>query len=159
MRFALLLTAFLAVAGLAAQDNTEPEKRYGFEISLEGFPQAKPEETLKSVIKAVQENKIDYLLARLADPTFVDKQVAEKAALFQGKEEAKKILGFNMLVKQTEEHFRDDPTLVRELKTILEKGEWSIENDQGVAKFALLPGRAVFVKQIMGRWFLENKQK
>lgn len=159
MRPVLICAVFLSVAFLHAQDNTEATKRYGFPLNVERFPQAKPQEALQSIIKAAQENKVDYLLAQLAEPSFVDKRVAENAQLFQGKEEAKKVLAFDLLVKQTTEHFRDDPTLVRELKKISEDGEWNIENDQGVARFALLPGRAVYMKQVMGRWYLENKQK
>lgn len=157
MRTALTLT-LLGAAALIAQES-DLDKRYGYDVNIDRYPQAKPTDAMQSILKCIQDNQLDYMLAQLADPAFVDKRVAENVTRFQGKEEAKIVLAFDLLVKQTAEHFRDDPTLVREMKRISEEGEWTVENDQASAKLPILPGRTVNMKQIKGRWFLENKQK
>jgi hypothetical protein len=157
MRVAFIL-ALLGTTVLAAQE-VDLDKRYGFDVNTEKYAQAKPEDAMKSIITCIQNGQHDYMLAQLADPAFVDRRVAENMMQFQGKEEARRVLAFDLLVKQTADHFRDDPTLLREMKRITEEGEWMVDNDKAMASLPILPGRAVFMKQIKGRWFLENKQK
>src|SRR5207253_2116312 len=116
---------------------------------------------LASIVKAIQNKRVDYLLAHLADPEFVDKRVAENKAMLVGSEEAKIILAFDRLVKETAEHFQEDPLLVKELLKFAraDKEAWEVDEEKASAKLKELPGRQVFLKKIGERWFLENRQK
>src|SRR4051812_8174040 len=88
----------LAATGRA---QTEPEKkippRFGVEVDFDRFPQATPKEALRSVLKAIEARKFDYLLAQLAEPTFVDKRVKELGGRFE------------LMVKETAQKLDADP--------------------------------------------------
>src|SRR5262245_40416034 len=102
-RFAFALGLSLAALGLAhAQTNLS--KRYGFDQNPEFYPQKTPQETLSSISKAAQANRVDYLLAQLADPRFVDDTVtAYKNSMTQGDEKSRLFLAFDRLVAETRE--------------------------------------------------------
>src|SRR5262245_58860448 len=59
-----------------------PSNRYGIELNLRSYPQATPKETLASILKAIEQKRFDYLLAHLADPTFVDDRVKQAGGKF-----------------------------------------------------------------------------
>jgi len=126
-----------------AQEKTD--RRFGVVFDPEHFPQKTPKECLGSVIKAIDERKIDYLLAQLADPEFVNQHV--KAAG-----------GFAEFVKQTSDRLASDPAKVRELKRFLDEGTWEEADDAATARLKDVKGRAVFLKKIENRWYFEDRQ-
>ena len=143
-----------------AQD--EPKKvppRYGFVYNPGLYPQKKPQDAIQSVIKAIDAKHVDYLLAQLAEPKFIDAQVAEyKASGAKGDEEARTYVAFRRLVADTVDYFVGDPLLVKELRLFARDAKWEI--DEGVATGTLKGSpRKVFLKQIGDRWFLENRQQ
>ena len=80
MRTAPVLLLILASgSALVAQQPKQalPAKRYGIELDLPKFPEATPKEALASVLKAIELRKVDYLLAQLADPEYVDRRVKQ----------------------------------------------------------------------------------
>jgi hypothetical protein len=62
---------------LAAQEEPAAKlaKRFNFTFEAGLYPQQTPQEALQSIIKALDTKKIDYLLAHLADPRFVDDRI------------------------------------------------------------------------------------
>jgi hypothetical protein len=158
MRLGLSLLLVGVAAGAAQQEGTN-DKRYGYEVEGVKYPQGAPDVALKSVLQAIDDRRIDYLMAQLADPVFVDKKVGEYKSRFEGPEPARLTLAFDRLVKETARYFQDDPTLVRELRRFAKEGEWKLEEPAAVASVKGLPGRQVFMRKVQGRWFLENKQK
>jgi hypothetical protein len=159
MRFGSLLL-LLCVGAVVAQEGDEDKlaRRYSIDVNEDIYPQKKPEEALKSVVKAIGAGHIDYLLAHLADPGFVDKKVAEYRGLYKGKETSRTVLAFDRLVSETTKHFRDDPLLVAELKRFANEGEWKTEDKLAAATAKSVPGRQVSMRKVQDRWFLENRR-
>jgi hypothetical protein len=149
MRFAVVLLAgFGWVAPALSQEAKDnPPKRYGIEANLDSYPQDHPKTALLSVIKTIEAGRIDYLLAQLSDPKFVDARVR----LHDGK--------FEELVKETTAHLADDPTLLKDLKRIAKDGEWEAGDSTASAAAKDNKDKRVFLRKIGNRWFLENRQK
>jgi hypothetical protein len=135
--------------------------RFGIDLDLERYPQKTPQLALDSVLKALADKRFDYLIAQLADPAFVQgKMKLYKSTMPKSlADESKDVLAFQRLVKATAEHFRDDPTKIRELARYAKDGEWSVEDARANATYKLLPARKVFLKKIGERWYLEDRDK
>jgi hypothetical protein len=157
-RYTLLLSALLAV-GVIAQEPENPP-RYGFDYNPVLYPQKKPDDAIKSIVKAIDAKRVDYLLAQLADPKFVDAQVADYRALFpRGKEDARTFLAFDRLVTDTVQYFLSDPILVKELRKFAAEASWEVEDALATGTRKDVPARKVFLRRIGDRWFLENRQQ
>jgi hypothetical protein len=136
-----------AQAQQAAKENP-PAARYGLEASLRNYPQSTPKEALQSVLTAIDNGRIDYLLAHLSDPTFVDQRVKD---VYGGK--------FDEVVRETTSKLADNPGTVKELRRFLKDGEWDVGDTSASAKLKDIKDRQVYMKKIGSRWFLENRQK
>ncbi len=148
MRWWLALgLGFWMLSTVHAQAPQEPAapKRYAIEANLKTYPQATPKETLESVLAAIERQRIEYLLAQLTDPEFVDKRVQE---VLKG--------DFEALVRETTAKLADNPAGVKELSQFLKEGEWTADENRATAK---LKDRRVFMRKIGKRWYLENRQK
>jgi hypothetical protein len=55
------------------------QERYGYQADVKTYSQKTPKDTLESIIKAVINQRMDYLMAHLADPAYVDGKVASYA--------------------------------------------------------------------------------
>jgi hypothetical protein len=160
MRMMGILVMFVLGNLAGAQDQDRLAKRYGFDVNLSFYPQKTPKETLLSIGKAIENNRMDYLLAHLADPKFVDETVADyKNTIRQGEEKAKVFLAFDRLVNETTQYFLEDPTLVKELRRFALEAEWEGNESQAVGTLKEVQGRKVFLRKYEDRWFLENKQQ
>jgi hypothetical protein len=137
---ASLLFVLLATPLLAA----EPAARYGVAADLKTFPQATPQEALKSVVQAAEARRFDYLLAHLADPAWVDDRVKR---LFAGKFEAQ--------VDDTRSRMGSD--VVKTLDKFVKDGKWAIDGDRATATLEEIKDRVVILRKIDGRWFLEHR--
>lgn len=131
---------------LAAAGAAEPESRYNIAADRKGYPQATPKEALASVVKAARAKAFGYLLAHLADPSWVDDRV-------------KRVYGgrFDQLVADCQG--RLDPVTVKQLEGFLEKGVWSLSKGQARVTLEDVKDRVVFLKQINGLWYLEHRQQ
>jgi HEAT repeat protein len=148
MRIALLaLVGWALVMTSMPGQEKKPDTRFGVDANGDQFPQKTAKETLDSVIKAIQLKRVDYLLAQLTDPAFVDQRVKE---VHGGK--------FDEMVRETTTKLIDDPDTVPLLRRFAKDGEW--ENGEEVASVKLkdITDR-VFFKKINDRWFLENSKK
>jgi len=137
----------LSVLALTTQD-PQSATRFGIEIRPKKYPQSTPKEALTSVLASIEENKIGYLLAHLADPDFVDKRVKDS---HRG--------NFDELVKETSTKIADNPSGVKELQQFLNAGEWQESGNSAVVTLKDFKDRQIFFRKIGNRWFMENKQK
>jgi hypothetical protein len=127
--------------------DAKPTKRYNAEPDLLTYPQGTPKETLTGVLKTIEANKINYLLAQLADPQWVDKRVKE---VYDGK--------FETFVAETSSKFNNDRASVKELQRFLLEGMWEMADATASAQLKDVPNRRVYLRKIDGRWFLESRQ-
>ena len=132
----------------AQEPKESPPLRYGIEANLRDYPQETPKETLASVLRAVERGRINYLLAHLADPEFVDKRVKE---IYGG--------DFEEMVRETTGKLSDNPAALKELQRFLKEGEWDGGETAASAKLKDVKDRQVFFRKIGRRWYLENRQK
>jgi hypothetical protein len=139
---ALVITLLAGTLACAQAAN----KRYGVELDRENFPQETPKEALDSIIKAIQMKKIDYLVAQLADPAFMDQYIKEHHG---GK--------FDEMVRETTTHLVDKPETIKIFRRFLKEGKW--EGEKGTEASARVPGvkDTLFLRKIDDRWFLENR--
>jgi hypothetical protein len=167
MRFRVAIVAgLLLLAGMPVQAVPQKAaKRYGLDLDLEAYPQKTPQEALASVVKAIEGKHIDYLLAHLADPAFVDKKVKlfEMQIDPKVKKEGRETLAFQRLVKITTEHYQEDPARLKELyrfaDTKAKKVQWKETEKAAVALLEDLPTRRVFMKKLGDRWYMEDRDK
>jgi len=147
-----LLVCWLLLLGAAEVSAQAPKQapppRYGIEANLRDYSQETPKDTLASVLRAIERGRINYLLAQLADPAFVDQRV-------------KTVYGgdFDELVRETTAKLADNPTAVKELQRFLKEGEWEGGENSANAKLKDVKDRQVLFRKIGTRWYLENRQK
>jgi hypothetical protein len=156
------LVGFIVATGLWGQapGGDKPVVRFRIIADYDKYPQDKPNVALASVVKAIQLDRIDYLLAHLADPAFVDKRVQEyKAQVTQNlSDEGKTLLAFDRLVTETGAHFKADPTIVKDLQQFAKSAEWETKDSTAEAQWKGNPARRVFMKKINPKWYLEDRQ-
>jgi hypothetical protein len=58
-----------------AKPALELAQRYSYRIEPKLYPQETPKDTLESIIKAIVDQRFEYMLAHLADPEYVDGKV------------------------------------------------------------------------------------
>ncbi len=155
------LIIFLCLGTIAGAQ--EPEKlaiRFGLDVNPDLYPQKTPQITLQSIVKAYDNKRMDYLLAHLAEPRFVDETVAAyKNSLRKGDDKSRQFLAFDRLVSETTQYFLDDPTLLKELRRFAKDAEWETSDGQAVGTLKSVQGRKVFLHKYENRWFLENRQQ
>jgi hypothetical protein len=144
---AVCLVPALAVPTYAAQDGATT-KRYGIEVRPKKYPQQTAKEALASVLAAIEENQIGYLLAQLADPNYVDMRVK---TVYGG--------NFDDFVKDASNKLADNPAEIKELQQFLKSGEWDETAETASVKLKNQSDRQVFFRKVGDRWFMENKQK
>jgi hypothetical protein len=157
----LLMTLLTGIGGQAG-DKGKAVTRFGIDLNTRAYPQQNPKEALGSVLKAIGENQVGYLLAHLAEPAFVDQQVAANMTKVspQLSDSEKQALAFNQLVQTTEQGFRKDPSKLAELQRFFKDGEWQEEGNDAVATLKALQARKVLMKRIApDRWGLVNREK
>jgi hypothetical protein len=134
--------------------------RFGFGYDDVTYSQQNPKDAMKAIVLAVDRKRVDYLLAQLADPGYVDYWVDRYQQDFmQGKEEGRRILAFERLVRETAQYYQDDPLIVKDLRVFAKEAKWAEAGESAVGTVDTIPARKVFLKKIGERWFLENKQQ
>lgn len=84
MRKSLMIAVLLTAWPSAAQEPAGPiPPRYGLIAAPEAYPQRTPREALLSAAQAIERGKVDYLVAHVIDPRFVDARVAARARLLE----------------------------------------------------------------------------
>ncbi len=161
MKASLPLIGILLAACAHAQDAPLPklEQRYGFSLS-ESYPQKTPQETMKAIVRAFDSDRVDYLLAHLVDPAFVDGKVAEYKKGFPATldERTRTLLAFDKLLREVKAHFREDPILEKEIRTFARKAEWKEDGETRVGTLEKT-SRKIVMKKSGERWFMFEQQK
>jgi hypothetical protein len=127
------------------QEKTPDATRYGIAPDLKAYPQGTAKETLASVLKAIESKRVDYVVAQLADPAFVDDRVRR---LYGGR--------FGEQVEDT--RARLDPLTVKLLQRYLKDGDWQDEKDRVTVRLKD-HDRRIYFKKIRDRWFMEHASK
>jgi hypothetical protein len=123
----------------------EEAARYGVAIDAAMYPQGTPQQALASVLKAIEAKRFDYLVAQVADPSWVDERVKR---LYAGQ--------FEEQVADTRS--RLDPGAVKLLQRLAKEGEWKIAEKEAHLSAKEIADRSVYMKKIGDRWFLQHKQ-
>lgn len=145
------------IAFLTLGQESALHKRYGYDVQPLVYAQKTPQEAVTSIVRALDRNRYDYLMAHLADPRFVDPRVkAIMKDITQGSEEGRAIVAFDKLVKEIKDHFLEDAALIREMRLFAAQADWDVEGDRAVGVNPQLQGRQVVLRRIEDRWFLEN---
>jgi hypothetical protein len=142
----VLLGAFLILnGGASGQDKTIGTTRYDIAADLKMYPQGTAKETLASLLKAVDAERVDYVVAQLADPSFVDERV-------------KRLYGGRFAEQVDDTRARLDPLTIKQLQRFLKDGEWQ-EDKERVSVRLKDSDRRLYFKKGDGRWFMENASK
>jgi hypothetical protein len=150
MRLLLVLTFSLTTAVLCRVQGKEPEtpdKRYNQTLDLKKYPQDTPKTALLSLIKAIENKDVEYILAHLAEPKFVDQRVTDLG----GK--------FDLLVEEAKGKLVEDPGTLKLLKRFAADGDWKTDGDHSFASLPDVAGKQVNFIQRKDRWYLENRNQ
>jgi len=144
---AIGMAVAVGTSALAFQES-DATRRYAIPANLRLYPQSTPKEALASVLTAIDNKRIDYLLAQLTDPAFVDRRVKN---LYGG--------DFAELVRETTAKLANEPGTAKELGRFLKEGEWEVNDTSASARLKDVKDRQVFLRKVDDRWYLENRQK
>src|SRR5262245_24493851 len=126
----------LSIAGIARADDDKPgETRFGIPLDAKSYPQATAKEALASVLKAIAGKRIDYLLAQLVDPAFVDDRV-------------KRLYGGQFAEQVAETQAKLTPPVVKQLQKFADSGEWTESSTNASIRLKDVDDRAVLLKKI-----------
>jgi hypothetical protein len=145
MRLFIAGLLFLA-CGLMAPGQGLKFTRYNVDYDSNSFSQDTPKQALESVIRALGEKRVDYLLAQLTDPEFVDDQVKKVHA---GK--------FDDLVRAVKTKLANDPDVTKNLVRFSKEGKWQPGDTAASVKLNDLKDQ-VFFRRIGDRWFFQNQK-
>ncbi len=136
---------------LFAQEETKKKAdlitRYGLARDEITFPQNSPENLRKSISKAISLDKIEYLLAHLVDPDFIDKEVQQ---VYEG--------DFKKQVQETKNKFKNK-VLKEQLELLLKDGIIITSEKNANLKDTSLKDISIYMKLQDARWFMENKKE
>ena len=160
------IVAIIVMAGFStAQDDVKkkpPEPpRFGFLLDEELYAQRMPAEAMRAVVTAIDRRRVDYMLAHLTDPVYVDSWVNQyKKDFALGTDDGRRLLAFERLARETNLYYQNDPLIVKDLRVFAREAKWTEEGDTAVGVVEkTIPARKVFMKKIGERWFLENRQQ
>ena len=120
--------------------------RFGIPLDEASFPQNSPENLRKSLLNALNSDKIEYMLAHLADPSFIDKNVRE---VHEG--------DFAKQVAETREKLKKG--LKSPLESLLKEGKLSASEKSASLKDSALNDFIISMKLENNKWYMENNKK
>jgi hypothetical protein len=149
MRVAWATFALFTISGsLLAQPVKGPRgERYGISAVRDVFPQSTPLETLASVVKAIDGRRMDYVLAQLADPDYVDQRVRD---VHNGR--------FSALVDEANEELARDPGTVSRFRRYLKEGQWDAQDSIAIVRLKDRPVVVAF-RKVGQWWYLDNRKR
>lgn len=120
--------------------------RFGIALDEASFPQNSPENLRKSLLKALDSDKIEYLLAHLAHPLFIDKNVRE---VHEG--------SFAKQVAETREKLKKG--LKSPLESLLKNGKLEVTEKTASLKDSSLKDFIITMNLENNKWYMENSKK
>src|SRR5262245_37188631 len=174
-----LAAGLVLAAGAAAQDTPA---RFEVLYNPDVYRQDTPKDTVNSILAAIDRGRYDYIVAHLLDPSFVDArlattrtyfervaadQVAASAAgaVLKGPDLENRIrdVGLRLNVQDLSDKVRkklaDEPSNVRDLKRFARDGDFQTSGDTATATLKDVKDRALYFRNIKGRWFMENRKE
>ena len=145
MRLLVRLLAGAALVVTTPVQGREPAARYRVAPDLKTYPQGTAKAAFASVLETIKKKRIDYLLAQLADPEWIDGRVET----YEG--------GFDELVKETTAKL--DPPTVKRLGRFLAEGEFETLDTTVIVRLKDVKDRVVRLRRLDGRWYLQNFNK
>lgn len=136
--WAIVLSTTMCSAAQA--DDNGPNRRYGIPLDATHFPQVGPQQAVRSIVKALDDKQVAYMLAHLISPEDVDAKLnGEVAAL---RRLAGKATGESTL------------QLRAALVDHLEHGRWIIKGSRALSE---VNNRAdLTLERVDLRWYLHN---
>jgi hypothetical protein len=176
--FALAASVVIAAAA-AAQDIPA---RFDVLYNPDLYKQDTPQETVNSILTAIDRGRYDYIVAHLLDPDFVDGRLATTRSYFErvaanqvaasaggatlkgaDLENRVRDVGLRLNVQDLADRIRkkltDEPANVRDLKRFARDGQFQTAGDTGTATLKDVKDRALYFKNIKGRWYMENRKE
>lgn len=149
MRILTIIPLFLLICLVWApttSGQTTP-LRYGIGRDLNAFPQDSPLTLKSSILKSLEAGRIDYLIAHLTDPKFIDPRIAKS---FEGKLENQ--------ARETKAKLVGTE-LGNQLKLILQGGQLTIKGNEAVIIHPKL-GNGLIVRflKIEKLWYMDNRK-
>jgi hypothetical protein len=140
----VLLLGLAILIGFRSECSGGEGPRYAVERDLKSFPQATPQEALASILKAIDLNRFDYLVAQLADPTFIDPRV-------------RRLYGGRIEPQIEDTRARLDPFTIKLLRRFCKEGVCQIDKQTALVRLKDVSDRCVYLSVQNGRWFLEHR--
>ena len=130
----------LSIAPTAAAEQPNPNLRYGIPIDPTHFSQDGAQQTVRSIVKALDDGKVAYMLAHLISPEDVDAKLKlDRAALLRLADKA---------TAESTAKLRDA------LVVHLQQGRWIIKGSRALSE---VRERAdLTLERIGGRWYMHN---
>ena len=141
------IALFLGLAAATAQPEAPPT-RFGLYLNQRLYPQSTARGALSSVLSAIDRGRVDYVLAQLTDPAFVDERVRR---VYAG--------DFHGLVAEASLKLADNPAAIALLARFLKEGDWQENEGTATARLKDVPDRQVYLSRVGTRWYLENRQR
>ncbi|MSR33093.1 MAG: hypothetical protein EXR99_16510 [Gemmataceae bacterium] len=144
-RVFILAGLILLGPSVALSQGVKPAARFGVPADATLFPQSNPKELQLSLLKALGEKRIDYLLAHLVDPSYVDERITR---VYEGR--------FEGQFEETRSKL-ENPPLKGEFEKILKEGKMEATAATAVLRLPALPEREIHFAFKGGKWYLLNR--
>jgi hypothetical protein len=135
----------IAVMVLVGSGSSDSDKRYGVAADLKKYPQSTPKDTLASFIKCIENKDIDYFVAQVAEPEFVDRRVKDLGGHFDD------------LVKEARQKLVEDPATLKLLGRLAQVGDWAAGDDKATVTLKDVPEKPLHFVKKGSRWYVENR--
>jgi lambda repressor-like predicted transcriptional regulator len=137
---ATLVAVALLVTASAAAEEANPNLRYGIPVDPTHFSQDGAQQTVRSIVRALDDGKVSYMLAHLIAPEDIDAKLKfDRAALRR--------LAGKATAASTEK-------LRNALVDHLEQGRWIIKGGRALSE---VQDRAdLTLERVGGRWYMHN---
>jgi hypothetical protein len=174
-----IVVAVLSVQFAVAQE--EEVQRFGLRYNKDLYSQETTKQTLAAMLRAFERDRYDYLVAHLLDPGFVDEQlkliqpIYEQRAREQVRKEGLEKMGFDPsfirnrirdharqasyehIVRRVRAKLDDDPEALKDLKRMAREGAIEEGAAAAVVRLKDVKDRALYLRKVGDRWFIENK--
>jgi len=181
MRYPATLALFLGLPLFAFGQLQELETRFGVRQNPDVYPQDTPKNTLNSLLRVLDKQRYDYLVAFFMEPAFVAEQLRitypkyEAAAREQVRNENLQQKGFGQiyirdritelatqanfeyLVRRVRSKLDSDPDTLKELRRIARNGDIQDDGETASVRYKEIKDRTIYLHKIGGFYYLENR--
>ena len=164
-----------------AAGQIKEERRFRVLYNAELYPQATPHQSVRALLRALDKERYDYLIAFLLEQNYVNDQLRitaanfEQAARAQVEGEKLEAKGFDQafirnrvrelaeqanfenLARRIRTKLDEDSEAVKELRKLYREGDLVEAGDTATLKHPDLKDRQLFFRNVNGRWYIENK--